>query len=76
MPKNNLHVVRPKLKEFIERKLFCSKVDFAAMVKVSPATITKWLHSKTEPSMFTLRNISRRLGMDFAEIDELFEVAE
>ncbi|MCM1194416.1 MAG: helix-turn-helix transcriptional regulator [Firmicutes bacterium] len=67
-------VVRPKLSDFICAKLQTNKVGLARMLKISPATVTKWLYTETKPSVDMIKRIGRYLGMSFDEVLELFEV--
>ena len=66
-------IVHVALSDYITKKLHCSKSEFATMIDVSPATITKWLYSHTMPDMHVMRRMSRRLGLSMDEVAELFE---
>ncbi|MBR1955061.1 MAG: helix-turn-helix transcriptional regulator [Clostridia bacterium] len=69
----NAPVVRQELLDYITKKLHCSKLEFAKMLDVSPATITKWLYSNTMPDTHVIRRMSRRLGLSYEEVLDLFE---
>ena len=73
MAKQKQAVVRTELLDYITKKLHCSKVEFARMLDISPATITKWLYTTTEPDVHIMRRMSRRLGLSFEEVLALFE---
>ncbi len=66
-------VRRKSLEDFIQLKLHLQQQEFAQMLNVSAATITKWLYSDTVPSVFTMRRMAVQFGMDFDEVLKLFE---
>lgn len=66
-------VVRNKLANLISSKLQTNKIGFANMLKISPATVTKWLCSYTQPSTEMVKLIARKLGMSAGEVFDLFE---
>lgn len=66
---------RKKLATLIKYKLNTNKIGFAHMLKIAPATVTKWLYTNTEPSIEMMKRIAHHLGMSLEEVDELFEVA-
>lgn len=69
-------IVRPKLADYIANKLNLNKVGFARMLKISPAAVSKWLNSYTEPSMDMIKRIGRYCGLSVAEVIDLFEIKE
>ena len=66
---------RAKLAEFIRHKCELSGREFAKAVQVSPATITKWLYTETQPSLRVVKRIATVYGVSVADVDELFTVA-
>lgn len=76
MSKSKQNVMRPKLDEFIRVKLGLQKNEFAELVKVSPATINKWIFTATLPNPHTLRCIAHDFGLSKDEVNDLFEVVQ
>ena len=66
-------IKRVKLAKFIRYKLQTNKCGFARDAGVSPATVTKWLYSNTEPGIEMSKKLARRFGLTLDEIYELFE---
>lgn len=69
-------IVRPKLADYISSKLDTNKIGFARMLKISPAAVSKWLNTYTEPSMDMIKRIGRYCGLSVAEVIDLFEIVE
>ncbi len=69
-------LMRPKLDEYIRKKLIMQKSEFAAMIGVSAPTVSKWLYTNAEPNRHTLRCIARDFGLSDNEVEEMFEVVE
>ena len=69
----NKPIIRQRLDYYI-RNVFCTtKKDFANLLGVSPATITKWLHSTATPKIPFMRKIAKQTGVPYNEILWLFE---
>ncbi len=66
-------IKRVKLAEFIRYKLQTNKRGFARVAGVSPATVTKWLYSDTEPGIEMSKKLARRFGLSLDEVYNLFE---
>lgn len=66
-------VVHWDLLDYIIKKLHCSKSEFANMIDVAPATITKWLYTDTKPDTHVVQRMARRLGLSIDEVLALFE---
>lgn len=64
---------RTRLASFITRKLGVDKITFARMLGVSPAAVTKWLYTTTQPSYYTMKKMSNIFGLTFAEVEEFFK---
>lgn len=69
-------IVRPKLADYIRSKLDTNKIGFARMLKISPAAVSKWLNTYTEPSVDMIKRIGRYCGLSVAEVIDLFEIVE
>ena len=74
--KSRQSLPRPTLDEDIRKKLMMQKSEFAAMIKVSAATVSKWLYTKAEPNSHTLRCIARDFGLSNKEVEEMYEGVE
>ncbi|MCM1289620.1 MAG: helix-turn-helix transcriptional regulator [Corallococcus sp.] len=66
-------VLRKRLYDYITSVFYTTKLGFARLIGVSPATVSKWLHTTTMPSTYLLLKISRETGFDLQEVMELFE---
>lgn len=71
--KTTQQVVHWGLLDYILKKLHCSKSQFANMISVSAATITKWLYTDTKPDTHVVQRMSRRLGLSIEEVLALFD---
>ncbi|MCM1043566.1 MAG: helix-turn-helix domain-containing protein [Corallococcus sp.] len=67
-------IVRKKLDKFIKSKMQMQKSEFATLIGVSNATISKWLYTKAEPNVYTLKRFAKDCGLTFEEVMQLFEV--
>jgi len=65
-------VVRKRLLDYIENVFNTTRLGFAKLLHVSPATISKWLYTTTMPSAHVLVSISRHTGLDYEEVLDLF----
>ena len=64
-------IKRQALAEFIISKDLSGRA-FARVVDVSPATITKWLYTETQPSIRVVRRIATKFGVTVDYVDSLF----
>ncbi len=67
-------IVRPKLLDYIEKKLMVGKEEFSRLVGVTPATVTAWLYSSVSPKFVKIQQMARILCLTLDELSELFEV--
>lgn len=65
-------IKRVELARFI-RNNGLTKLTFARIAEVSPATISKWLYTDTVPSIKVVKRIATRFGVSIEDVDELFE---
>lgn len=66
-------IVRKRLLDYIENVFGTTKLGFAKLLRVSPAAVSKWLHTTTMPSAYVLMSIARYTGLDYEEVLDLFK---
>lgn len=66
-------IIRKRLDYYIRKVFGTTKLEFANLLGVSPAAVSKWLHTTTMPSAYVLMSIARHTGLDYEEVLDLFK---